>query len=453
MLSRSSLARNAHQAARRSLAARSTQQRTFAAAASSGAFETSDISGLKVASRDTQGPATKLALVSKAGTRYQPLPGLTVGLSEFAFKNTQRRSALRITRESELLGGRLSSSHTRESLVLEANFLRADLPYFAELLAEVVSMTKYTTHEFHEEIESVLRVKQGIFYSDAAAVALDNVHAVAFHGGLGNSVYPNPSSADKKYMNEEYIASFSDAVYTKPNIALIADGAVPEDLAKWVPQFFKDVQVESQSGQKFESQASKYHGGEQRLSHASGNSIVIAFPGSAYTGPKPEVSVLAQLLGGQSTIKWSPGYSLLGKATADIPGLSASASNLAYSDAGLLAIQLTGSAASVRKGAEAAVKALESVANGTVANEDVAKAVANAKFSAFDGEPSLDLVGSGLISTGKAFESAALIKGIEAVNADKLKAVAKALLESKASVSTVGDLFVLPYAEQLGLRV
>ena len=61
------------------------------------------------------------------------------------FKNTQRRSALRITRESELLGGQLSASHTREALVLEASFLRDDLPFFAELLAEVVSSTKYTS--------------------------------------------------------------------------------------------------------------------------------------------------------------------------------------------------------------------------------------------------------------------------------------------------------------------
>lgn len=60
-------------------------------------------------------------------------------------QNTQKRSALRITRESELLGGQLQAYHTREALVLEASFLREDLPYFAELLAEVISQTKYTS--------------------------------------------------------------------------------------------------------------------------------------------------------------------------------------------------------------------------------------------------------------------------------------------------------------------
>lgn len=87
MLSKTCLARNAQQAARRS-GAQALQRRAFAAAASSNSasFETSDVSGLKVASRDLHGPTTKLAVVAKAGTRFQPLPGLSAGLAEFAFK-------------------------------------------------------------------------------------------------------------------------------------------------------------------------------------------------------------------------------------------------------------------------------------------------------------------------------------------------------------------------------
>lgn len=46
-------------------------------------------------------------------------------------------------RESELLGASLNAHHSRENLVLEAKFLRDDLPYFVELLGEVASSTKY----------------------------------------------------------------------------------------------------------------------------------------------------------------------------------------------------------------------------------------------------------------------------------------------------------------------
>jgi ubiquinol-cytochrome c reductase core subunit 2 len=51
---------------------------------------------------------------------------------------------LRITREVELLGGQISSTHSRENVVLRAKFLANDLPYFTELLAEVAGKPKFT---------------------------------------------------------------------------------------------------------------------------------------------------------------------------------------------------------------------------------------------------------------------------------------------------------------------
>lgn len=333
----------------------------------------------------------------------------------------------------------------------------------------------HLAHEFHEEIERVLRLKQASLNSDVAAVALDNAHSVAFHSGLGSSIYPSASTPYQKYLNEEYIASYADVVYTQPNVALVADGASPESLSRWAGQFFKGLPAAAQSGQSLKTEATKYFGGEQRTSHAAGNSMVIAFPGSDIAGSKPELDVLASLLGGKSTIKWAPGYSLLSKATASLSGLSVSASNLAYSDAGLLNIQLTGNAASVRKAAEETVKALKSVADGSVSKDDVTKAIANAKFDALEKgqlrNESIHLAGVGILNGGQPLDAAAVTKSFDSVTADKLKAVsfpslsiyklsltniilqaAKTLLESKATVATVGDLFILPYAEEIGLR-
>ena len=155
--------------------------------------------------------------------------------------------------------------------------------------------------------------------------------------------------------------------------------------------------------------------------------MVIAFPGSDNAGSKPEIAVLASLLGGKSTIKWAPGFSLLSKATAGSPGLSVSATNLGYSDAGLLTIQLSGPAASVRKAAEETAKALKSIAAGTVSKEDLTKAIANAKFDALEKAqlrgPSMLLAGSSIVNSGKPSDLAALAKSIESVTADKLKTV------------------------------
>jgi len=62
--------------------------RRHLAAPASGSFqyETGSAAGIKFASRDVPGPTTHLALVARAGTRYEPLPGLTIGLTNFAFK-------------------------------------------------------------------------------------------------------------------------------------------------------------------------------------------------------------------------------------------------------------------------------------------------------------------------------------------------------------------------------
>ncbi|TVY64231.1 Cytochrome b-c1 complex subunit [Lachnellula suecica] len=463
MISRSAIGRNAQLALRRQCCAKAApSNRRGLAAVSSGStsfsYDSADVAGVKTASRDVAGPTTKLAVVVKAGTRYESLPGLTTGLEQFAFKNTLRRSALRITRESELLGGQLSAYHTRESLVLEAKFLREDLPYFTELLGEVLSQTKYTSYEYHEEIEAIIKLSQKKLLADVSALALNSAHGLAFHRGLGTPLSPS-SSTPFKYMNEQSISEFASAAYSKANIAVVANGTSQAELSKNVGQFFTDVPATSAF--TLSSDTSKYYGGEERIAHGSGNSMVIAFPGSSsFTAGgsyKPEIAVLAALLGGKSSIKWSPGFSLLSKAASKFPGASAATTHFAYSDAGLLTIQFSGPAAAIREATTEAIKSVKSISEGSISKEDFTKAVALAKYRALEEgqrtDAGLVATGAGLVHGGKPFQIDEVGKSIAAVSADKLKSAAKALLESKATVSAVGDLYVLPFAEEIGLKV
>jgi ubiquinol-cytochrome c reductase core subunit 2 len=435
--------------------AQATQRRSIASIGTPGSFEATEIAGLKVASKDAGGPTTRLAIVAKAGTRYQPLPGLTVGLEGFAFKNTQKRTALRIVRESELLGAQLSARHTREALVIQADFLRSDLPYFLELLAEVSSQTKYLTYEFHEQVEKVLHLKQARISS--LDLALDSVHSVAFHTGLGEPLFPPSTTPLGPYLNEHTVAAYAETVFNKSNIALVADGASQANLNKWTDTFFKSVPASSSSKLQLNTAASKYFGGEQRTARPGKSAYVIAFPGASLGDNKPEVSVLAALLGGETNIKWSTGFTLLSKAASNAPGVQAFAHNHAYSDAGLLTISISGPAAGIKTTAEEAVKAVKAVAEGSVSKEDLTKAISKAKFDLLSAS---ETTGTGIVATGAQLirggaplDVAAAVKNLESVSGDKLKAAAKALLEGKASVAAVGDLHVLPYAEDLGLKV
>lgn len=269
---------------------------------------------------------------------------------------------------------------------------------------------------------------------DAAAFALDSAHAVAFHTGLGSALYPTSTTPLGPYMNEHTIASYAEAVYNKGNIALVADGAAQSQLSKWGETFFKAIPSTSSSDLSLNTAASKYFGGESRTSRPGANAYVIAFPGASLSDNKPEISVLTALLGGEGNIKWTTGFSLLSKAAAAAPGVSASAKNHAYSDAGLLTIEISGPAGGVKRTAEEAVKAVKSIADGNISKEDVSKAIANAKFNLLSvSETSgagIVATGAQLIAGGKPLDVAAAAKSLESVTADKLKAVSRTMLSS-----------------------
>lgn len=67
------------------------QKRGLAAAASgSFQYQTGEASGIQYASRDLPAATTTLAVVAKAGSRYQPYPAFADALEKFAFKVSQR---------------------------------------------------------------------------------------------------------------------------------------------------------------------------------------------------------------------------------------------------------------------------------------------------------------------------------------------------------------------------
>ncbi|KAJ5698277.1 Cytochrome b-c1 complex subunit 2 [Penicillium macrosclerotiorum] len=456
MLSRSSLSRNAPRAL-------SAGRRAMASAANpTFQYDVSEAAGVKVANREVAGATGTLALVAKAGSRYQPFPGFSDALEKFAFKSTLKRSALRITREVELLGGEISSTHSRENVVLRAKFLANDLPYFTELLAEVASQTKFADHELSELVSQLLKYKQQALFANPENVALDAAHGVAFHRGLGSPITPSQTNPYEKYVSADALAQFAQDAYAKSNVALVASGPNSAEVSKWVGQFFKDLPTGTASSQyKVQpTEASKYFGGEQRIASKTGNAVVIAFPGSSAFGTagyKAEASVLAALLGGQSTIKWTPGFSLLSKATQGFSQLNVSTQNLAYSDAGLFTVTLSGQADQVGAATKNVVDALKKAAAGEVSSEEIKKATALAKFRALESiqtlETGLEATGSGLIHGNKPYQIGEIAQAIENVSEQQVKEVAKSFLTGKATLVSVGDVFQLPYAEDLGLTV
>jgi ubiquinol-cytochrome c reductase core subunit 2 len=273
-----------------------------------------------------------------------------------------------------------------------------------------------------------MKMGQRSLLASPSQMAINSAHGLAFHRGLGTPLQPTSSTTFTKYLDPEEIYSFARSAYSKPNIAVVANGTSQSEISRWVLEFFEETHT---GGKKLESPLTKYYGGEERIAHDKGNVMVLAFPGSnSFTSGssyKPELAVLATLLGGQSSIKWTPGFSLLARAAAEHHHAHISTQNFGYSDAGLLAVTVSGNASHVAKASQSVVETLKKIASGNVSGEDIRKASALAKFQALeigqDINAGLEATGSGLIAGGKAYQIDEIGQAIEKVGEDKVKAV------------------------------
>ncbi|OLL24007.1 Cytochrome b-c1 complex subunit 2, mitochondrial [Neolecta irregularis DAH-3] len=410
-------------------------------------FHVGQTNGIKIASRDDGRPTAALSVVVRAGSRYQPIPGLAHILERFAFKSTSERTALRITRESELLGGKLSSSVTRDSIILTAEFLREDLPYYVQLLGDTLTKTKLERHIFTEDVIPQLALQ----YSSLSTLDItsDALHNVAFRRGLGNTLYSNPQYP----VLLQDVKAFANKSYISGNLSIVATGADSTELKDLVQQHFAKIP----SGSPAQISGTTYYGGDVRINGPSKESLVIlAFPGaSSPLAGSPELGILANLLGGKSSIKWSAGNTLLSQLAGKLGNeVSAFAQHITHTDAGLLTVTLAGPSSTITKLAKAVVQTVHLISKGEGIREvDVKRAIAQTKFqftNAFDERTSaVEKIGQSLIGESTSVKTQEVVAELDKVTFAQVKSAATNLLKNKASLVALGDTYLLPYADEL----
>src|SRR5579862_8864406 len=94
-------------------------------------------------------------------------------------------------------------------------------------------LTHCQAHEFHEEVIPILSLHQRRLLASTTDLAHSSAHSVAFHRGLGVPLHVLSPALSTKYLTREAITAYSNAAYAKSNIAIIANGANLEELAKW----------------------------------------------------------------------------------------------------------------------------------------------------------------------------------------------------------------------------
>ncbi|GAA5855918.1 hypothetical protein JCM8547_000415 [Rhodosporidiobolus lusitaniae] len=405
-----------------------------------------EAAGIKVASVDSGLPTSSISVVVKAGSRYEPAPGVSHVLKSSLLKSTNKRSQIRLVREAEALGGVLSTSLSREHLVLTAEFLKGDEAFFAEALGDAVTQAKLPVWEYNEEVVPQVQgeYEQGV--RDSSVYAFDLAHQLAFRKGLGNSLFASPHVA----VDHSTAVSFAKASFAPSNLAVFGSNVDAGKLKSFVSEFFVSGASSSSS---ISTPASKYYGGEVRVpsvGHESLDKLLIAFQGAAAT--EVDFAVLRFLLGGDVAVKWGAGSSPLAKLTTATS--SAQAFNLAYSDAGLFGIAVSGKTADVSEVASKAIAALKEVKNGA-AEEAVKQAVAKAKFAAASALETragqVEVIGHQVAYNGQAPSLEEVFAKLDKVSVESLSKAASSALSSKPTTVAVGNTHALPYADALGL--
>lgn len=299
---------------------------------------------VKLVSRDASGSLSTLSVkVNNAGSKSGKT-GVAHLLSKFGFLNTETKSALRFTRESELLGGKFSSYVTRDAIVLLTQFLKQDLPYYVDELANTLAKPLYRPHEFVETVVPVAKAEAAAANADNGFVALEALHELSFRRGYGNSLYYH----DSNKVSFEEVVDYSSAVYTKDNVSIIASGVNESDLAGFVAESaFSDLP----SGATVAPAVKTHTGKEARVAKTGISVAAIGVPVAKADFAKYEVLAAAA------------GTSVLAGAASPLAQIPGADSKLyKYEDAGLFVVSVSGSdAALVGEGIKAAKSVVQNI--------------------------------------------------------------------------------------------
>ncbi|KAI3403313.1 QCR2 [Candida oxycetoniae] len=304
--------------------------------------------GIKIASKRPQNELTKLSvIVQNAGSKNGKF-GTGHLLSKFAFSSTGPKSALRFTRESELLGGVFDAKVTRDALVLNAAFLKQDLPYYVEAFGNVLANTRFTPHEYEEVVLPAAKYEALAAHADPHFSGLEKLHELTFNKGLGNPLLYSDSTP----VNVEEVAGFAKENFTAENVSIFSEGAIEADLAKFVEESAFSSLPRGSNPTSSSTPIDVHKNQEARIPSAGKSAALLGFPIKPADFGKYEVLSAAI---GTSTLPTSDAPLF------NIPG--ATSHLYKYNDAGLFVISVSGKADEVAQGIKAAKKVAESISN------------------------------------------------------------------------------------------
>uniref|UniRef100_A0A674MHL3 Ubiquinol-cytochrome c reductase core protein 2a n=1 Tax=Takifugu rubripes TaxID=31033 RepID=A0A674MHL3_TAKRU len=362
--------------------------------------------GLVVASLENYSPLSRVGVFVKAGSRYETAEnqGVSHVLRLAANLTTKGASAFKICRGVEALGGSLTVTSTRETMVYTVDCLREHLDSLTEYLGDVSTAQEFRPWEVSELVSRV-KIDKAVAQQCPQTGVFEKLHEAAYKNALSNSLY------------------------------------CPDHMVGHI----------SANQVRGSSKARRFHTNDD-LVHA-----LIASEGAANGSAQANAfSVLQRILGSGPRVKRGSNITSklcqgVAKATAD--PFDATAFSLSYSDSGLFGIYTVTQAGSAREVINAAVAQVRGVAEGNVSEADVTAAKNQVKTEYLmlmeNSEVMLEEVGAQALAAAAYQQPDAVLQAVDAVTLDNVVKAAKTFVDGKKTMAALGHHTNTPFVDEI----
>lgn len=379
-----------------------------------------------------------LGIWVKSGSRNERAEehGIAHMLEHMAFKGTENRTAYQIATDIEDVGGEINAATSVETTAYFARVLKDDMPLAVDILADIITSSKFEEEELEREKQVVLQ-EINATQDTPDDIVFDYFTETAFrHQTIGRPILGTPDSV--RSFTSDNLRSFMNEHYSADRMIVIAAGAIEHE------QFVREVESRLGSFRAHSvaplTDLANYVGGDFReYRNLKDAQVLIGFEGRAYHMRDYYASqILSIILGGGMS-------SRLFQEVREKRGLCYSiyAFHWGFSDTGLFGIHTAtnedGLAELVPVVLEELYKASKNISQKEL---DRARAQYRANLTMSRESPSsrMQMIARQMSLYGRPIPSSELMERLSLITVDRLADLAERLfIDSKPTLAAVGS--------------
>lgn len=405
-----------------------------------------------VASVETYSPLSRIGLVVRAGSRYEPRKYLGVGhvLRHTSMLSNDTISGFKTIKLFHQTGGSFTVSTTKEYIYYMWEGTRDHQEHALAILYDIATTPRLRKWEF-PSIKGPMELDLAMLQNQPNVRAVDLLHEAAFRDTLGQSLYCEP--ARLATMTHTDVMDYMKMRFTASNIGVVGVGVDHGTLI----DSMQDVEAFGEGTP--ENKPALYRGGEAREEYVS----PVTYAAVVTEGPSLHskellcAGVLQYVMGTGPYTKYSTGITgsrlmqAVSKATKSpfaISGLNAN-----YTDSGLFGFMAAAKPEEMDKVLRAALKEFGAVTKTGISDKEVARGKNQLKSNIAMTQESVEgqmfALAEQAMGSDRVVSVEQVCEMVDSVTTEDVNAVAKKLVNGKPSMSAVGNLSNTPFLDEL----